>query len=395
MNKNIYLEFNVIIQLVVILMIDNIILDLENKLNIKIDNNKIIYYTDGATDSIVFNIDDKYLVKTMDYNTFSNQIKFLSYYNGINNLQKIVCYNEELLYICFEFINGDSFKNVVNIDVNSVVKQVYELVNSYKEFRYDGYGYLEEDHKSWIEFLKDEAIYSISRVKDVEIDTSKVDAALEVIKKYNIKKYLIHGDFGVHNFIMNKGSVYVIDLMPVVGDRLYDFYFALFSSIKIFNKLSKEKILSYFDEDYEYKEALMIVVLFIRMCRAYVYNRDDFDIYLSWYNGERDFHINRIAFIIVDNEIKYLRNSSLSHKEWCLSLGISDESYNNLVRGYIKDNEIVYYQGDFKYNDYVIKVCTDTYERVAKDNNLKDYSVYCGVIKGKIGEKWKPILKVK
>ncbi len=111
--------------------------------------------------------------------------------------------------------------------------------------------------------------------------------------------------------------------------------------------------------------------------------------------NDKEFYQSGIAFIIYQGHIFYLKNSFLSHEEWCSALGINKDLYMKLVRGYIKNNEIVFYQGNFKYNEEVINICIDTYKQIAFDNNLRDYSVYCGVIKGKVGEKWKPILKVK
>ena len=74
-------------------MIENIIKDLENNLNIKVTEKDITYYTDGATDSIVFNIMDKYLVKTMDDITYKTQKEFLEFYNNINEFQTIIHHN--------------------------------------------------------------------------------------------------------------------------------------------------------------------------------------------------------------------------------------------------------------------------------------------------------------
>lgn len=111
--------------------------------------------------------------------------------------------------------------------------------------------------------------------------------------------------------------------------------------------------------------------------------------------NEKKFHMARVAFIILNNEIKYLRNSEMSHIEWCRELGISEDEFNNIVRGYVYNGEIVYYYGDFKYDERVINMAVDTYEKIARDNGLVNYSVYCGVAKGKVGEIWKPILKIK
>lgn len=110
---------------------------------------------------------------------------------------------------------------------------------------------------------------------------------------------------------------------------------------------------------------------------------------------EKVFHKNRIAFLIKDDGIKYLKDSTFSHLEWCRKLGISESEYENIVRGYVYMGDIVYYYGDFKYDERVIDTALATYEEIAKYAELKDYSVYCGVAKGKIGELWKPILKIK
>lgn len=110
---------------------------------------------------------------------------------------------------------------------------------------------------------------------------------------------------------------------------------------------------------------------------------------------EESFHTQRVAFIIVEGEIKYLRDSKMSHKEWCDTLGISDEYFDTMIRSYIYNGDIVYYYGDFKYDERTINVATDTYEKIAADNGMINYSVYCGVQKGKPGELWPPILKIK
>lgn len=43
-----------------------LIKDIERNLKIEIDENNVCYFTDGATDSIVFSINNKYLIKTVD-----------------------------------------------------------------------------------------------------------------------------------------------------------------------------------------------------------------------------------------------------------------------------------------------------------------------------------------
>lgn len=259
-----------------------IIKDLEKNLSITINEDKIIYYTDGATDSIVFNINDEYLIKTVDDITYDTQTEFLEFYKEVPQFQKVIHKNKNLKYICFDYKEGKLFRKE-NMDPKEVISQVFNIVNNYKEYNHEYYGYLYEDEKSWYEFLKDEVEYSNNKMKDTNIDLSKVNKALEIIKEYNSPKYLIHGDFGVHNFIVNNNEINVIDPMPVVGDKLYDFYFSIYSDTDIFDYVSKEHILSYFEEDETIKNAMLTIAFFIRMSRAYVYDKQFFHIYTKYY----------------------------------------------------------------------------------------------------------------
>ena len=49
----------------------------------------------------------------------------------------------------------------------------------------------------------------------------------------------------------------------------------------------------------------------------------------------RDFHRSRIAFLIIDGEVNFLANSEMSHYEWAKTLGINDEQFASIVRGYV------------------------------------------------------------
>lgn len=262
-----------------IINIQSIIDDLQCKLNISVNKDKITYYTDGATESIVFSIDNKYLIKTMDNYTLSTQKEFFNIYDN-DYIQKVLYINEDRKYICFEYIDGIKEKDYSIYNTEYIIKQIYDICNTYKKYDYDGYGYLFEDHKTWYQFLYDEVIYSSKDIPD--IDMNIVLKSLDKIKEINVDKYLIHGDFGVHNFLINNGKIKVIDPMCVIGDPLYDFYFATLSTPALFTNI--DLILSYYDKDIEYKKALFNIVLYIRMSRCYVYNRNQFNKYIELYN---------------------------------------------------------------------------------------------------------------
>lgn len=267
-----------------IVNINDIINDIENKLNIKVDKKNIEYYTDGTTESIVFNINKKYLVKTTDKLTLKTQIEFLNKYKD-NYFQNIIAFNEQLKYICFDYIDGIKVKNFDIYDKKYLINQIYDITNNYLSYEYDGYGYLFKDYnKSWYQFLYDEVMYSSTPIK--EIDIHIVLKSLNIIKEYNVDKYLIHGDFGVHNFLLKNNKIKVIDPMGVIGDKLYDFYFACLSSYSLFKNIELTHFLEYYNYNSPYKKALFIIVFYIRMSRAKVHSLDSFNDYLDIYSNE-------------------------------------------------------------------------------------------------------------
>lgn len=263
-------------------MIQRVINDIEEFLNIKINENDIHYFTDGVSGSTVFKLKNKYLVKITDELTIKTQKEFFKYYNE-DYLQKLVHINEELNYIIFEFIEGEKFHLELDTHALHIFDQLISITLSYKKYDYNGYGYLFEDNKTWDEFLLDEALNSYKEMPEINMD--KVYKALEVVKQYNVDQYLIHGDFGTHNFLLQDNKIKVIDPMCVVGDKLYDFYFAIFSNDEIFENIKLETILKQFDDDFEYKKALLLIVLFIRMGRAKKYDKENFYKYEKIYNN--------------------------------------------------------------------------------------------------------------
>lgn len=259
---------------------DKIIEDIKLNLDKNIDENTIHYFTDGVSGSTVFSLNNKYLVKTMENTEIKTQCEFLSLYKNIDYFVKILYVNEKIGFVVFEYVDGQLYK-YSNVDI---VDSLYSIVSNYKQYDSEYYGYLFEDKKSWVEFLKGETDNDIDKLQNDILIQEKLNNALLSISNEKTSKYLIHGDFGGHNFMIGKNNnLKVIDPMPVVGDRLYDFYFAIFSTVEIFKKLDLDYILHFFDEDIIHKKNILIVALYIRMVRAYKYDRKDFPVYLEWF----------------------------------------------------------------------------------------------------------------
>ena len=104
---------------------------------------------------------------------------------------------------------------------------------------------------------------------------------------------------------------------------------------------------------------------------------------------------NRTLFMIIGNEVKYLQNSTMDHREWYVSLGYDSNQFDSIVRGFVENNRIIYYKGStFSYDDEVIraaKMFTPNIRFMCSNPSLE---VYCGIY-FQAGEKWEPILRIK
>jgi len=103
-----------------------------------------------------------------------------------------------------------------------------------------------------------------------------------------------------------------------------------------------------------------------------------------------NFHKQRVAFIILDNDILYLQNSRLSHLQWAQSIGINESKFNSLTRGYVLNNNIVFYKGNFDFDDHVIEDAYKYANSIKSKLSLNQAKVYAGLIIGEVGTIYPP-----
>jgi len=103
---------------------------------------------------------------------------------------------------------------------------------------------------------------------------------------------------------------------------------------------------------------------------------------------------NRILFMVIGNEVKYLQNSTMDHREWYLSLGYDPNQFDNLVRGFIEKDRIIFYKGStFSYDAEVIRAAKMFTSAIRFTCNNPSLQAYCGV-SFEVGDKWEPIMKI-
>ena len=102
---------------------------------------------------------------------------------------------------------------------------------------------------------------------------------------------------------------------------------------------------------------------------------------------------NRILFLIYNNEVKYLQNSNMDHREWFLSLGGKQEEYEQLIRGFIMDGKVLFFKGsEFKYDNEVYDTARKFAHNIRSTLNNNNLVICCGILPGLPGQKCEPIL---
>lgn len=105
-------------------------------------------------------------------------------------------------------------------------------------------------------------------------------------------------------------------------------------------------------------------------------------------NESREFHQQRLAFVIINGILHFMNNSKLSHYEYCAERGISKDEFNNLIRGYYMNGNVVFYKGNFTYDKEMIPECLNYVRAIKLKTNIDKMDIYFGVIIDEKNEVW-------
>ncbi|MFJ8217981.1 MULTISPECIES: phosphotransferase family protein [Bacillus cereus group] len=198
----------------------------------------------GGTTSTVYLLDEKYAVKLNEAEVIREEANFLSFYEG-NTLFSKLLYKEPLhTYIVYSFLEGSTScgQGHKRRTLHTLVK---EVINKYKIVpEAGGWGWKESQVQSWHEFLTTnvmEAHENVRRYISEEEYRRVLKLANSPSRGTGINQpFLLHGDFGFHNFIFQENKLHgVIDPLPVLGDPIYDLIYAFCSTPE---DLTKETI---------------------------------------------------------------------------------------------------------------------------------------------------------
>lgn len=109
-----------------------------------------------------------------------------------------------------------------------------------------------------------------------------------------------------------------------------------------------------------------------------------------------NFHFSRIAFAVINGKFKFTMFDKRSHKEWLKETeGLTDAEYEKVIRGYMRDNQLVAYRSSrFETVDFS-EIPVDSLKHLSilamVYLNTGKIECYTGARPGKDGEVWEPI----
>ncbi|MGV3467427.1 MAG: aminoglycoside phosphotransferase family protein [Heyndrickxia sp.] len=218
---------------------------------------------------------------------------FLNAYQDISLFPRLIYTDPAFRYIVYTYIEGES--NGVFKRKEALKLLVQKVINYYKPAELQGiWGLMEEPVTSWAEYLLDEIEVAGDRLKSI---LSKEDYQLIKSLIMNSNRnvldspYLLHGDCGVHNFLLKDGQFSgVIDPTPIIGLPIYDLVFAFCSSpidlsMETISQAAKELRFS-IAEDKLVEEVM--IGLYIRISRCVIHHPEDLPMYLSAWDEWKD-----------------------------------------------------------------------------------------------------------
>lgn len=95
----------------------------------------------------------------------------------------------------------------------------------------------------------------------------------------------------------------------------------------------------------------------------------------------REFHAKRKALIIHNEMIDFLPdNSAMSHFEYCQTKGITRDEFNQIIRGYYLDNNLVFYKDNFIYDKDLIEKSLCFVDSIAEMLSIDNFNIYFGLL---------------
>ena len=225
--------------------------------------------TDGVLYTLFINNIPTFVVKIDTPKIITATQGFLSAYSNVELLPDVLYTGDKKEFIVYSYIPGETHYNRgPKLEWMKIL--INELFNKYQEVDNDiPWGRVNGLHRnSWSEFNQSSFDFAQKNIDNLlpSDDHKRVEILINKLKAYHNqeKKYYLHGDTGVHNFVFLDNKIKgVIDPSPLIGPKVYDFTYAFCSSPDSLNKTTLFSLFSLWKNDASFsKERLIDEVLF-------------------------------------------------------------------------------------------------------------------------------------
>ncbi|GGO03141.1 phosphotransferase [Saccharibacillus kuerlensis] len=209
----------------------------------------------GTTTGLVLKLESRqenaYILKFDHPESIQSANRLLRTYENSKLLPKVLLTAADHSYFAYTFMEGIThFNRGAKKDWMKLL--TCELLNRYEECEnIEHWGRMEYPRRTWKEFNEisiEEARINLGSVlteNDYRYVRQTADRLFDS-QTEQAKKYLLHGDTGVHNFVYRDSALIgIIDPSPMAGPILYDFLYAFCSSP---DDLNMETLLNAFDD---------------------------------------------------------------------------------------------------------------------------------------------------
>ncbi|MGH1284186.1 phosphotransferase [Bacillus toyonensis] len=242
----------------------------------------------GGTTSTIYLLDEQYVVKLNESDVIREEAYFLQFYKKNDAFPKLLYKDPLSRYIVYSFLEGTT--SCKSDHKRSILcKLVKDVINKYEKVpKVSGLGWKDSPVQSWNEFLTVNVMEAHENVRSY-ISDEECRLVFKLANSPNRgagidEPFLLHGDFGFHNFIFQENRLQgVIDPLPVLGDPIYDLIYAFCSTPEDLTKEAIDYVMKqsvFHREDRNLYEEI-VIGLFLRIDTCLRHHPKDLEDYLA------------------------------------------------------------------------------------------------------------------
>jgi hypothetical protein len=229
----------------------------------------------------------QYVVKLNTPKQIASEIDFYKLYHAISLLPNVFYADPECRFFIYQYVPGQN--SYARGTKETLMNELIERVVRYyvQPASQENYRWIEDPIRT-----KEDIDYARSIIgTHISSEDHRLILDIHVRRSARVKNerlYVLHGDFGIHNFLFEKGMLSgVIDPIPGLGRPLYDILYAFCSSpddlhlsvlLPVVEQLGTEKIheADLVDD--------MIIALYLRISTCLLHHPNDLPEYLNAWN---------------------------------------------------------------------------------------------------------------